>query len=952
MSRPLLSLIALCLLLAVAGCRNDDENFRPDGPDGSYSGPHKVITLGMEADGLTARRFTLGIKAADGTVFERSVVHERSSDISTLRLDSGLAEGIYRLLYARYDSGDDDGTYSEFGFGSRVSIDASGVSVIDSFDPVMHFAGRGTSSDPYIISSSSHLFNLMMAVNDYDSNKAITTSTCFRQECDIDMKQMSRSCDVQYGWMPIGADTNTPFRGTYLGQGHKVTNLMADRPHTAGVGLFGFVCDASVDGLVMSGCSLNGQFAVGAVAGAVVTSGGGSRGQGTFTNCSVRGCSISGPSTSAAVGGILGGTDMHSRTLLAGCVSDGNELTGGMNIGGITGGAGIYSSVMISDCTNSSTISSDFSGAGGMVGTADTLQIAGCTNTGEIKGSLRADRDNPGIGSGGLAGGSGMSWITGSVNHGKVSGREGVGGIIGSTRVKGSDSDSFLYNQSVLRYCGNTGEVTGRTFVGGAIGEAQAGAYAVYNQGTVSGTDYVGGVCGAASVAVIHNAVNSGPVHASAYASGILGKCTWGSLAICQNMSDVSGSSGHTAGVVALAGNNTVVNYCANFGTVTGPSSKPVGGIAAEIGDPRKWTGLNIAECVIGSMEIIMSVAGPVLAVVEEAVEFAHAAEVVIKIVETSTELALQGADYALLGYGIYEMVGPETEEELRAEMRASAGEASAEVMSAMSALRRKTPGAFPTFPGATLSTAYADNIDGIVAYYANEGNDEIFNESINEAREARAEKLEKIHRAQEIVHTVIGGVAVVCSTVALIGGTVASGGAATAFLVMGSAAALVGGANAIEKTCAEFEANAVVVSQCVNAGAVTSPGNSRASSIVGRLCDGSLVTDCLNTATVNSHDYECFAGDFGSWCDLYRCISLVPVKHPENTVYAVNSIFCDPAMSPGHVSDHSNGIYVAAPDRLTDKSLYSKCGFDLTSSWSIPEGYSFPVPYKSQMQK
>ena len=111
-------------------------------------------------------------------------------------------------------------------------------------------------------------------------------------------------------------------------------------------------------------------------------------------------------------------------------------------------------------------------------------------------------------------------------------------------------------------------------------------------------------------------------------------------------------------------------------------------------------------------------------------------------------------------------------------------------------------------------------------------------------------------------------------------------------------------------------------------------------------------MTDCLNTATVNSHDYECFAGDFGSWCDLYRCISLVPVKHPENTVYAVNSIFCDPAMSPGHVSDHGNGIYVAAPDRLTDKSLYSKCGFDLTSSWSIPEGYSFPVPYKSQMQK
>lgn len=955
MMRKNIGILNLCLMAVLfGGCSDIEEKPIISDVDDNYSGPYTMLAMGAETKGLAAGDIELAILSPDGTVIHRNANHQRQGEYSLFNINSGLKEGEYRLLYATYANTQGTPEFlkefpkAEFGLGSRIMVTQEGISVIDPFNPTIGYAGRGTKDSPYIVSGSSHLFNLMMAVNDYDSNREIPEGTYFKQVCDIDMKQSSRSCDMEYGWLPIGANTNTPFRGVYLGDGHKITNLIVNRPRTSGVGLFGFVCNASFDGVKMSKCSVTGEFGVGALVGASISSGGNVRPSATFTNCETENCTVKGGDTSAAVGGLLGVSDMHTRTLLSDCSVSGGSVEGGMNVGGITGGAGIYTSMMISGCTNSNDVKAMYSGAGGMVGTADTLQVVGCRNYAHISGATKAGNGDPGLGAGGMAGGSGFSWISGCVNEGVIDGLEGVGGIIGSTRVKGSSSDGYVYNQTVLRYCMNSGEVRGTRFVGGAIGESQAGAYGVCNTGKISGENYIGGICGASSLAVIHNSANSGNVDGDAYIAGIVGKTTWGSLAINQNTGPVNATRGNAGGITALAGNNTILHYCANYGDITASSSHIAGGIAAEMGDPRKWTGLNIAECIIGSAEIVMAFAGPVLAVAEHALELAESIEIIIKLVETSVDVCLQGADYGLLSYGIIEMISPEAEAELTEQMHTMTEEASQEVNLALDYIRRNPGGEAANFTITPFEGTYADNIRSLCDYYETEGNDEKFNEEINIVREERAEKLEKVAKMHEIVHTVIAGVAVVTSTVAVVAGSIASGGTATAFLIAGSVAGIVGGVNAIVKTCTEFEHNAVVVSQCVNAGKIT--GNGKSSSIIGKMEDGCAVYDCLNTAPL-TNDRNLFIGEYGSHCDMSRFISLVPVTSDTKISGMKKVVMCDPEMATGNKAFIDEMAFLAK-DQMAVSDNYEWFSIGSTGRWIIPAGGAYPVPNVSQMQK
>ena len=217
------------MLAAVApcfqGCSNNDD---PQQIEGLFLGPYDEIVLGEEGKALPQGRILIAIKAEDGTVFEREAHHNRDA-LSYVRLSEGLRAGTYRLLYATVDSPShtsDETDREEYGLGSRIHVTDSGIAVIDTYNPRLGCVGLGSKDDPFVITSSSHIFQLMMAVNDYDYNRLMPEGTYFSQECDIDMKSMSRSCDAEYGWMPIGANTNTPFRGVYLGNGYKIKNLI------------------------------------------------------------------------------------------------------------------------------------------------------------------------------------------------------------------------------------------------------------------------------------------------------------------------------------------------------------------------------------------------------------------------------------------------------------------------------------------------------------------------------------------------------------------------------------------------------------------------------------------------------------------------------------------------------------------------------------------------------
>lgn len=977
----LIRVLLLLPVLLLAAC-SDDEIPSPapgNGENDEFIGEARTFCLGPETSGLKSRDITLKILAPDGNVISRQGLHSRVGDTSEFTLGQGLRDGTYRLLYAEYPIVDnpaltqlaDKFDTAQYGLGCRISVHGGVIMVSDGFDDEIGLTGSGTKNDPYIISSYSHLIKLLKYVNSYETNKNITPETYFKQTNPIDMEQASFECDMRYGWLPIGADTNTPFRGVY--QGDELSYLWIDRPNSAGVGLFGYVYQATFDGVTMSHADISGNFAVGALAGAVISAGD-DHGKSSFTNCALSYSEITGSAQSWGVGGLVGAVDMYSSVLVQKSKSDDSKVSGSYNVGGLVGGCGMFSSLTVADCTNSSAITGEYAGAGGLIGVADTLNVVACRNSGKIMGATAYksnDNGNSYIGTGGICGGSGISWLSASTNTGTVTGADGVGGIIGSTRIKGGDGEAYLYNNTLLRWCGNSGDISGVTGVGGMCGEAQFGCYGVVNSGNITGGDYTAGIVGNTSIVVAHNAVNNGNVTGGANTAGIIGKTTWGSVALDHNYGKVSGGS-HTAGIIGLAGNNTIVHYCGNFGTVAGSGLSA--GLVAEIGDPRKWSAMDITECVVGSLEIVMAFAGPTIAVAEHMVEeVAKGVAVTLKVSEILFDGILVVTDTEIAVYDLFEIINPEVGEELQNSLHDVTANVSNEIKGELEAIRTGFSDYITwDFTATSLSRDYNRNVMSTLAYYETEGNDEVFNENINRRREERMEELEKAHHRSEIIHEVVAGVSIAVSTVAMVGGAVASGGAAVPFMLAGSVSAIVGGVNAITKGAMDFEENVVVISQCVNGGEV-SASNGEAAGFVGVLQDNSLVTDCLNMAKIrepfvykakslarvdNSMTLYCLSSDFNTGEGRQNIWHYYGEGSTSNN-YDVHLIY----VASGNLGMTTSDIGNPASYHQTGKvyrgesEVIWKLDWDIDgekSRWRIGEGDGnvFPVPYWSEMRE
>jgi len=173
------------------------------------------------------------------------------------------------------------------------------------------------------------------------------------------------------GWQPIG-DYITFFTGKFNGNGHKITNLIIDRPKPdeGYAGLFGFIYGGSVSNLgvdIGTGGIIGGSPA-GGIAGYVYDSS-------TITNCYSTG-SISSSSSSSS-GGIAG--DVYSGTI-TNCYSTGSISS--FSSGGIAGSVG--GSSTITGCYSTGSISSssspydDYYYSGGIAGYVDSGAITGC----------------------------------------------------------------------------------------------------------------------------------------------------------------------------------------------------------------------------------------------------------------------------------------------------------------------------------------------------------------------------------------------------------------------------------------------------------------------------------------------------------------------------------------------------------------------------------------------
>ena len=154
------------------------------------------------------------------------------------------------------------------------------------------------SDDSYLISTKEDLANLATLVNDhYNDCNGIT----FRQDTDISINYDANEV--------IGRDAKHPFRGTYDGQGHSISNINVDFGTRSYVGIFGYLKDGTVQNLEVKDSDIGGHYYVGGIVGF--------NDGGVVRNCSVT-AHINSDTNSAAHGGIVG-SNFHGSVI--GCLS-------------------------------------------------------------------------------------------------------------------------------------------------------------------------------------------------------------------------------------------------------------------------------------------------------------------------------------------------------------------------------------------------------------------------------------------------------------------------------------------------------------------------------------------------------------------------------------------------------------------------------------------------------
>lgn len=944
----------LCLLLVLpmmASCSDNDSDSSLGTADDDYCGVSLSLQVKEQTAKLEEKQLVCRIAAPDGSIIKRDCSHTRRDGVSTIAMPVGLKNGEYRLLSFEYTLPTPEGEHGEYttahyGLGFRIMVNNGKATILDRYNSDYEMSGSGTKDDPFLITSYPHLMKLAVM-----ANKGKTDGVYFKQADDINLGYASYLCSHTDGWLPIGSSTNSAFSGYYDGNGKAVSGIKCNRPNSLGIGLFGFIEQASIKRVTVKDSQFAGNFAVGAVAG-MILSAGGTRNVSMLDSCFVSNCTVTGSENSVSVGGVLGGIDLYARGNIYDCHTDSaTSVSADYNTGGVVGASGVYTATLISECSNAATVTAKYAGAGGIIATADTLHVLTSQNAGHIaSGNGGGDIKR---GTGGICGGSGVSAFTGCSNSGSVDGKEGVGGILGSTRLGQDDNVACVFNNTYLRYCQNSGTVTGDNSVGGLCGEAQFGCFGSLNTGKVTGKDYVGGAAGYTSVAVVHNSANSGAIYGNSYVSGIVGKSNMGSYAMCQNFNSVVGSGRHVAGIVGLTANNTVIHYCGNFGYVKGGLDY-VGGIVGEIGEEKEMEAIDIAECVFGSLEIISSFVGPVCAVVEGAYEGAKTA---VMAVEISTEAIMKIGSLVMNGFTIAEICEPHELEDKELAITAGLKARQDEVMTSLKALRNNATMASSIFAMQPISE-YGGAMNNLSDWLtAEDGGDETNNttfcNNINELRHEIAEDVEDMNKSRELTFLAASGVFFVISTAAFIG-SVATGGAALP-VCLGVFSGVVGGSLSIVKGTTNYPENIVAVTQCVNTGNVESESKSDLTGgIGGRISHRAKVNDCLNTGEGNG-DGGHMAGYLGADAEFVRCLSIADAGSWDGICENYGtSIYMNQVYYCADKNEYARGTRLTAGE-VSNTSSYGGWQMDTDKKWwtlpAVTAGQTFPVPYNSQMK-
>ena len=328
----------------------------------------------------------------------------------------------------------DQGTWGEYRESDGVYINAD-LSFTDGH--------AGTEEDPHEISTAAQLAGLAALVNESNDFSGIH----IKLTADIDLSG--------FDWIPIGTESNNPFRGRFDGAGYTVSGLTIGtdsmpEDQYQNTGLFGYVETGEIKNLTVSG-SVNvsypsGEARVGGLVGYVFLS--------KVINCHSRVNVTVSQNTSGApcyVGGVVGHGSpamLSKDTLIIGCINSGS-----VNV----------------TCNRSNTHGCYVGGVAGYIENMNTPFI-NCFNSGSITVTCNCS-NTPGC---------------------------YVGGVVGYAKNH-CDGYSHLENMGIFN-CANVGNVTGGKYTGGIAGYTDALKNFVncYHAGSVSGV-HAGGIVGYAN---------------------------------------------------------------------------------------------------------------------------------------------------------------------------------------------------------------------------------------------------------------------------------------------------------------------------------------------------------------------------------------------------------------------------------------------------------------------
>ncbi|MBQ9429337.1 MAG: extracellular solute-binding protein [Clostridia bacterium] len=366
------------------------------------------------------------------------------------------------------------------------------------------------------IGSAEELAALMQSTQNLGSDYVLTK--------DIDLSQVAQR--------PIGS-YDTPFTGSFDGQGHTISGINLRADFTAG--LFGVIEDATVKNLTVKGKVVNDFFAenaetkdeegrypgTGGLAAIVL---GGS----TVENCTAE-MTVTGPgNTGGMIGHIYNFSDKPVQVISCVNRSTVNSLLG--NAGGLIGrifvsGNGTLATVRASKNEADVTLESeDRCRVGGVIGYIRTLEgaviVEDCENTGRVTGANSGAKNTNYPYAAGIVGRNEVAQgvtaairIVDCINTGDISSTQCAGGIAAymSRSEPCTNSDSGIFG------CLNTGSVDGYLCGAGILA-------------------YTENQCPASPRTVVQNCLNLAPVESVTNAAGIIARLKGVDIVSCVSL--------------------------------------------------------------------------------------------------------------------------------------------------------------------------------------------------------------------------------------------------------------------------------------------------------------------------------------------------------------------------------------------------------------------------------